>query len=222
MHRGEVTVILAILAILAILGTAPAACGERVVDAAAPSLEEIAAAWSGGRSDPTCRATGPGGKQMGPVRGAEHCEWPTVSRGGHSGAVTGTRDSLGVLTSLTWQRSVPDSAAAAQLVDSLARALAAAGLTSYSCRGGGRRWQRIGLGVQFMPVATEANGRRRVMVFATPVPEALPALLCPGAPASPPAPAVNGNPVVDSALPRHHMSRDRAAARRNPHHKRET
>lgn len=180
------------MAILAILLAAGAACGERAVDDAPPTLGEIAAAWSGGRSGPTCRATGPGGAQMGPVRGAEHCEWPTISRGGHSATVTGTRDSLGVLQSLTWQRSVPDSTTAAQLVDSLGLALTAAGLTSYPCQGGGRRWQRAGLGVQFMPVATEGDGRRRVMVFATPVPEALPALLCPGAPASPLPPPVRG------------------------------
>lgn len=176
-------------AFLAILLTAGAACRERVEKVEPPALEEIAAAWSGGRSDPTCRASGPGAEYAGPIRGAEHCEWPAVSRGAHSGTVTGTRDSLGGLRSLTWQRSVPDSATAAQLVDSLGRALAAVGLTTSPCRGGGRRWQRSGLGVQFMPVAVESSGRRRVMIFATTLPDALPDLLCPGAPTvSPPPP----------------------------------
>ena len=171
--------------VLAVSLCAASACGRVEETPAVPTLEQLAAAWSGGRSDPTCRSSGPGGEYAGPIRGAEHCEWPAVSRGAHSGTVTGTRDSLGVLRSLTWQRSVPDSATAAQLVDSLARALSAAGLTSHPCRGGGRRWQRTGLGVQFMPVAVENDGSRRVMVFATPLPEALPALLCPGAATAP-------------------------------------
>ena len=169
--------------VVAIVATMVSGCEDQAdVTPAVPTLEQLAAAWSGGRADATCRSSGSAGEYAGPMRGAEHCEWPTVSRGAHAGTVTGTRDSLGVLRSLTWQRSVPDSATAAQLVDSLGVALAAAGLTSYSCRGGGRRWQRAGLGVQFMPVAVESSGRRRLMVFATPMPEALPALLCPGAP----------------------------------------
>jgi hypothetical protein len=171
---------------LALVMVGVTACGTRET-APQPemTLEEIAAAWSGGRADPTCRSSGPRGEYLGPVPGAEHCQWPTVTRGAEWGTVTGLRDAVMGLTSLTWERSVPDTSAAARLADSLGTALTRHGLTAYLCPEGGHRWQQPGLGVQYVLGPLGADGRVRVTVFATTLTESLPELLCPGAPKLP-------------------------------------
>lgn len=168
------------LLVVAMLG-----CGD--AEPAPPaqlSLGEIAAVWSGGRTDPTCRDRGPRGEYLGPIPGSEHCEWPTVVRGGHRGTVTGFRDAAAGLTMITWERRVPDADAAAALADSLGAAFTGWGLQSYACPDGGRRWQRPHLGIQLTPVPPTSGGAR-VMVTATTFPSALHAVTCRGAPTLP-------------------------------------
>lgn len=108
------------------------ACSEKSEPPAqAPlTLEDIAAAWSGGRTDAACRPHGPRGEYL--VPGDEHCQWPTVSRGAQWSTVSGSRGSVLGLSSLTWERTVPDVAAALQLADSLGAALTERGLTAYA------------------------------------------------------------------------------------------
>lgn len=176
------------LCILPLAFASITALGCRGSEPAAPpqlSLEEIAAAWSGGRADPTCRPQGPRGEYLGPIPGAEHCQWPTVVRGKQFGTVTGNRDAIMGLGLITWERTVSDAAAVEALADSLAGVFTAWGLAEYPCPDGGRRWQRSRLGVQFTPVPPDASGRTRVMVSATSLPSSLPALTCPGAPTLP-------------------------------------
>lgn len=148
------------------------------------SLGEIAAAWSGGRAAPICRTRGPRGEYLGPLPGAEHCEWPTVVRGEHRGTVTGFQDALTGLTLIMWERTVPDAAAATALADSLGAVFTAWGLEAYACPDGGRRWQRPRLGVQLTPAPPTGAGAR-VMVTATTIPSALHEVTCRGAPTLP-------------------------------------
>ncbi len=149
------------------------------------TLGELAASWSGGRADPTCRDTGPRGEYLGPVPGAEHCQWPTVVRGTDWGTVSGKRDAISGLGLLIWERTVADSSAAQQLADSLGSALTGQGLEEFQCPGMGRRWQRPELGVQFTVLTAGAEGRLRLMISAVTMPAAIPELLCPGAPEMP-------------------------------------
>jgi hypothetical protein len=169
-----------------------AACGAREpADPAADAprtLEELAAAWSGGRTDPTCQPHGPRGEDLGPLPGSEYCQWPTVVRGRQSSTVSGMRNALsGSLVSLTWERAVPDSAAVARLRDSLGTAFRAWGLAEHPCRSGGRRWQTATFGAEFAAGVRGRDGRLRVLVFATTLPAALTPVTCPGAPTLPPA-----------------------------------
>lgn len=168
-----------------LLPIAALACGGGEPAPSSPlTLGEIAAAWSGGRTDPTCRTHGPRGEHLGPLPGAEHCEWPTVVRGGHRGTVTGFQDALAGLTMITWERTIPDSTAASVLVDSLDAAFTAWGLQAYDCPDGGRRWQQPTLGIQLSPVPSTAAGMR-MMVVATTIPSALHEVTCRGAPTLP-------------------------------------
>lgn len=161
------------------------ACGEREAAPTQLTLEALAAEWSGGRHDPTCRNRGPRGEYLGSSPGAEYCQWPTVSRGAYWGTVSGSRDSLFGLTALTWERVVADSAAAATLADSLGVALIEHGLVAYTCPNAGHRWQTPGFGVQFDYYPAAAAGRPKVLVFATVIPSGLADLTCPGVPTLP-------------------------------------
>ena len=73
------------------------------------TLPELAAAWSGGRSDPVCQNRGPNGEYLGTSPGAQYCQWPTVARGPEWGTVGGHRDSIAGLGLITWERSFRDS-----------------------------------------------------------------------------------------------------------------
>jgi len=148
-------------------------------------LVELAAAWSGGRTDPTCQPRGPRGEYLGGLPGVEYCQWPTVVRGRQSGTVSGTQDEISGLRMIMWERAVPDSATAAKLRDSLSATLKAQGLVEYPCPAGGRRWLRDDFAVEFLPGRTRADGRLHLGVVATTLPTTLVPALCPAAPQVP-------------------------------------
>ena len=167
-----------------VMAVAGCAAGEPT-SSTLPSLDELAAGWSHGRTDPSCRTTGPRGEYLGGAPGAEYCQWPTVSRGPESGTVGGTRDALMGFTLLTWERTFRDSIAVRRFADSLSTEFTRHGLAAYECPGDGRRWQTPGLGVHLTWVRRKADGRPRVLVQATTLPAALPTFLCPAAPTLP-------------------------------------
>ena len=150
-----------------------------------PSLtaETLAAALSGGRSDPVCRNRGPRGEYLGPIPGAEHCQWPTVTRGAEFSTASAARDSVNGWTTITLERVFSDTARASVFIDSLNAAFVNVGLLPHRCATGGHRWQADGLVVQTVPTSPRPAGGHLLMLFAA---AAIPSLLCPDAP--PPAP----------------------------------
>ena len=150
------------------------------------SAGRLASAWSGGRADPVCSSRGPRGEYLGPIPGAEHCQWPTVARGSEFGTVTATRDSVNGWTSITWERVLSDTARVRLVLDSLDTELGQAGLVAYRCVGGGRRWQAPGLVVQSTPAIARLAGGVIVLFAVVPDAAAIPQLLCPDAPPAPP------------------------------------
>ncbi len=142
----------------------------------------LAAALSGGRTDPVCRNRGPRGEYLGPVPGAEHCQWPTVTRGAEFSTVTATRDSILGWTSLTYERVFSDTARVRVALDSLDDAFTAQGLVAHRCVGGGLRWYSPSLVVQTMPAMPRPAGGHVMMLYASGLPAAIPSLFCPDAP----------------------------------------
>jgi hypothetical protein len=163
---------------------ASVAC-EPTRDAPPLTIEGFAAALSGGRTDPVCRNRGPRGEYLGPIPGAEHCEWPTVTRGAEYSTVTATRDSLNGWTSITVNRLFVDTARVTVFLDSLDSEFTAAGHAAHLCKGGGRQWQTKGLVVQSTPPFAAPTGGHSLMLFAVESPAAIPRLLCPDAPPPP-------------------------------------
>ena len=157
------------------------ACGA-APDTPPSSAEALAAAWSGGRTDPVCRSRGPRGEYLGPIPGAEYCQWPTVARGSEFGTVSATRDSLNGWGLVTWERVVTDTLAVRRVLDSLDAVFSAAPFVSYACPEGARRWQAPGLVVQSAPAAARATGGQVLLIFAVASTESVPVLLCPDAP----------------------------------------
>jgi hypothetical protein len=177
----------------------PASCRRSEARVPAPAdLVALAAAWSGGRTDPTCQPRGPRGEYLGGRPGAEYCQWPTVVRGRQSGTVSGTQNEISGLRMIMWERAVPDSATAARLRDSLSATLTAQGLAEYPCPAGGRRWLRDDFAVEFLPGRRRADGRLHLGVVATTIPGALVPALCPAAPQEP-APVPGGSARAASA-----------------------
>lgn len=154
-------------------------------DFAQTSLETLAAAWSAHRGDPICSDRGPRGEYLGPMPGAQFCQWPIVRRADLWSRVTGTQDGALGLTLITWERVTRDSAQLLAVTDSLERAFTAAGLRAYVCPGNGRRWQRAGLGVQLSALPPDQMQRPRLTVVATTMPAAIPRMFCPDAPELP-------------------------------------
>lgn len=148
-------------------------------------LMQLGAAWSGGRTDLTCRPEGLRANLVDSVMANETCEWPTVKRGTESGKVTGSRDAISGLQMLTWNRVLRDTAALHALRDSLARAFVAQGLTEYQCDTVDRRWQNDTFGVQLIVGLPQSNGQPQVVIFATKMPWALLPISCPVAPQIP-------------------------------------
>ena len=148
-------------------------------------LMRLGAAWSGGRTNPTCWPEAPRANLADSLMVNERCEWPTVRRGIEWGTVTGSRDPIFGLKMLTWNRVLRDTAALHALRDSLARAFVAQGLTEYQCDSVDRRWQHDTFGVQLNVGVPQANGQPQVIVLATTWPWALPSITCPVAPQIP-------------------------------------
>jgi hypothetical protein len=158
--------------------TSLAACREPATRSARKSLEELAAGWSGGRANPTCRNRGPIGEYLGTTPGAEYCQWPTLVRGAEWGTVGGQRDSIFGMTMITWQRKFRSAAGANWLIDSLGKEFRAQGFREWPCPNGGRRWETNQLGVLIERLVPK-TGTEVLTVFATTMPQALPEKFCP-------------------------------------------
>ncbi len=128
------------LFVLAIYVMATGACAASddlpPVDVA--TLEELAAQWSAGRTDPTCRRYGARGEYLGPNK--EYCQWPTVVRGPVHSTVGGDRDSTYGYLAIRWERTFRDSSEARLVVDSLRRAFRVLQYDEWPCRSGGNVW----------------------------------------------------------------------------------
>lgn len=161
------------------------ACGEAKPEAAPVTAESLAASLSGGRTDPVCRSRGPRGEYLGPVPGAQFCQWPTVTRGAEFSTVTARRDSVLGWGSLTMERLFTDTARATVFLDSLHGAFVAAGLLPHRCSTGGRRWQADGIVIQTMPPVARSSGGYVLNLYAAGLPGAIPSLYCPDAPPPP-------------------------------------
>lgn len=165
---------------LTLLGGAQALAAQ----AAPPSLESLAAAWSAGHARPTCTPA----PQRDPVTralGTEQCTWPRIKYAGGSAQVTGTQHRSIGLTIVTWELRVATRASALALRDSLSRALRHLGLREYKCLDEGRRWQQPGLGVELEIGVVHPDGLLWMGVTATPLTEAIPTIFCPDAPVLP-------------------------------------
>lgn len=158
------------------------ACDKPKPDLAPLTPEGLAASLSGGRTDPVCRSRGPRGEYLGPIPGAQHCQWPTVTRGAEFSTVTATRDSVLGWTSLRMERAFSDTLRAAAFLDSLHGSFVDRGLLAHRCSTGGRRWQSEAITIQTMPPVAQPSGRYVLSLMATGLPGAIPALSCPDAP----------------------------------------
>lgn len=144
------------------------------------SIEELGTAWSGS-AHPTC-ADAPGQADLPPAVRVQDCRWTLVVPDARRSEVTGSRSAMFGFVAVTWYFGVADSTAARVIADSLGTALRARGLKEYECPNNGRRWQATGMVVQFSPGAVAEDGLLNVMLFATIMPEAIPAFACPDAP----------------------------------------
>lgn len=178
----EVRVHRSTLVPLVVIGLLAVACEAPSTPSTPPTVAALAAGWSAGRSDPRCGDRGPRGEYLGPIPGAEHCQWPTVSRGREFGTVFATRDSINGWTSLTWERVLADTSRVRTVLDSLETEFLRAGLSAHACAGGGRRWQAPGLVVQTSAATVRAAGGIVVLVFVAAQAASIPTLLCPDAP----------------------------------------
>jgi hypothetical protein len=165
------------VAILAALLTQ--SCRDAPAVRAPQTLQELAEAWSGGRTDPTCQTRGPHGEYLGALPGATYCQWPTVARGSEWSIVGGHRNSVLGLTDIVWERRVRRHDSAVTLADSLGKELRSQGLREQLCARGGRRWETATLGILLTVYPARSDGAVIVTVFATTMPRALPRVDCP-------------------------------------------
>jgi hypothetical protein len=166
-----------------LLLAATAACSSKPDPVAAlPTVPELGAAWSGGRTDPVCNNRGPRGEYLGPTPGAQHCQWPTPVRGAEFSTVSATRDSVLGWTTLTWERVFTDTSRVRILLDSLDGAFAELGVTPHRCAIGTRRWQAPGLVVQSAFPMPRPTGGVTLHIYAATIPVTIPSMLCPDAP----------------------------------------
>ena len=105
------------------------------------TIDSLAAAWSGGRTDPTCQNRGPRGEFLGTEPGAEYCQWPTLVQGRVWGTVGAYRDHVNGDLHMLWERVFLTDTARSRVVDSLSRSLRAHGLEERPCRDRGYRWE---------------------------------------------------------------------------------
>ena len=155
-----------------------------VAQAAPPSLASLATAWSAGHSRATCTPA-PHRDPVTRALGTEECVWPRIRYAGGSAQVTGTRHRTIGLTLISWELRVQTRASALALRDSLSRAFRHLGLAEYDCGDEGRRWQQAGLGVELHIGVVHPDGLLWMSVAATPLTDAIPAVMCPDAPVLP-------------------------------------
>jgi hypothetical protein len=130
------------------------------------SLHEMASEWSGGRTDPVCKNRGPRGELLPRMRGAEYCQWPTLSSGDNWGVVGGHRDSLTGLREITWERRVQSGGVVNFLMDSLSKEFRKQGFVESTCDDGGRAWRSEKTSVVFVRGASVHSGPRTVTISA--------------------------------------------------------
>jgi hypothetical protein len=173
-----------LLSLAAVSSTLFAAATDLRAQATTPTLDSLAAAWSAGLSTPDC-APSLSRDRIAQALSTEECVWPRIAYRGGSAQVTGTRYRRTGLASLSWALQMRTRDAALALRDSLGREFRKRGLAEYSCLNEGRRWQRPGLGVEFFVGVVFPDSLLRVGVMATPITDAIPAIMCPDVPKLP-------------------------------------
>lgn len=149
----------------------------------APTLRQLAVAWSGGRTKPRCQDRGPNGEYLGPM-GEQYCVWSSATSA--AGEVAAHSTARGQPTLLQWNRTTSGVADAHRLVDSLRKELASHGLVARKCPSGDSPAGHIEL-VEFdaptlliqLSRITPPNGTPRLMALATDMPQAVPDFMCP-------------------------------------------
>lgn len=152
-----------------------------------PSLDSLAAAWSGSGSAPSCTPS-LGGDPVMRALGSEECVWSRTAYHGGWAQVTGTRYAQTGLASISWALQMKSREDALVLRDSLGQELRKRGLAEYPCVNEGRRWQRPGLGVEFYIGVVFPDSLLHVGVVATPLTDAIPDIMCPDVPKLPSRP----------------------------------
>lgn len=173
-----------LLSLAAVFFTLLGAAPELLSQETAPSLDSLAATWSGGQSTPICTPS----LSRDPIAqalGTEECVWPRIVYRGGWAQVTGTRYQRTGLTSISWALQMRSRESAIALRDSLSVELRKRGLAEYSCVNDARRWQRPGLGIEFYMGVVFPDSLLRVGVIATPLTDAIPTIMCPDVPKLP-------------------------------------
>ena len=150
----------------------------------APTIGRLIMLWSGGQESATCRVAGPGDNPALDV--GQPCEWAPVPGSGAVGRVSGSLDSSGRPTLITWMRPTEGTADADRLIDSLGTAFAGHGLTHRDCGSGatpagqvrGMLWEGPTLVVHLSRI-TPDSGAPRLAVMAIDQPDEFPDVLCP-------------------------------------------
>lgn len=150
--------------------------GERARSLPTPTLEELAAGWSGGRTDPTCSDRGPRGEYLGHLPGTKYCQWPTLIQGARWSRVGGERMPRFGFGMITWERKILARSEVTALVDSLRQELLDRGLHEHQCPDGWPRWDNARLALKLLAGGSDSL---QVSVLATTVPDAFQAF-CPG------------------------------------------
>ena len=150
-----------------------------------PTLRQLATAWSGGQTQPSCQTEGPNGEYLG-LPGERYCVWPTPTGASAPGEVSAHMLVTGRVLFLHWVRPTADSADADRLVDSLGTALTSRGLIARACPSGDvpaghvemTRWEAPTLIVELSRIAP-ATGAPKLSVMAGDDPRGVPDVLCP-------------------------------------------
>src|SRR6185503_17653229 len=106
----------------------PSASGSRI-----PTLDQLATAWSGGQTRPTCYKRGPNGEYLGPPSlNQQYCVWTPPAGASPRGDVS-AHTGQGRLTLVHWNLPTNGVREADRLVDSLGSALTSRGLSARAC-----------------------------------------------------------------------------------------
>lgn len=182
MHRSSI-----LLAAVLLLATAcRTAATSDDASGGAPTLGQLIMHWSGGQESARCSLAGPGGELA--FGDPQACEWAPVPGSGAVGRVSGSLDSSGRPTMITWERPTEGAADADRLIDSLGAAFVGYGLTARECGDGpapagqirSMVWEGAALVVHLSRIVPD-SGAPRLVIMSIDRPDAFPEIACPGA-----------------------------------------